>query len=304
MVSINELSPIILIVYNRVKHTESVIDALLKNDLASDSILYVYSDDSKCLADEEGVHEVREYIKSIDGFRKVIIILREKNFGLASNMVSSVTEVLKKHGRAIILEDDDVPSRYFLDYMNKALTIYEYNQNVMSITGYMFPISSVGLEQTLFGRLPASWGWATWSRAWKYFDHDRNAAKLMNKFSPKMKKSLNFDNAAYFWGQLKGNKQNKIDTWGVFWYVTVFMNKGLTLYPSKSLINNVGNDGSGEHCGGTDVYNVALSDEKIEYFELDIKENEIAYTRLQKYFSAQMPSIFTRIFNKIMRLWV
>ena len=297
----NHLSPIILIIYNRAEHTKTVIDALLLNSLASESILYIYSDASRCVEDEESVNKVREYINNIKGFKKIIIKLRENNYGLAKNMVSSVTEVINKHGMAIILEDDDVPSRYFLDFMNSALIKYKDDKKVMSITGYFFPVSPNDLKQTAFTRLSASWGWATWARAWKYFDHDRNAPKLMNQFSPSMKKSFNFDNAANFWGQLKGNKQNKIDTWGVFWYATVFMNNGLTLSPTKSLIKNIGNDNSGIHCDETDDYDVSISNEKVEYFESDIVENKILYKRLQVFFAAQIPSIPIRIFNKLLR---
>lgn len=39
----NNLAPIILFVYNRPWHTQQTLDALAKNELAKESILYIYS---------------------------------------------------------------------------------------------------------------------------------------------------------------------------------------------------------------------------------------------------------------------
>ena len=74
----DNLSPIVLFVYNRPWHTQQTVEALQKNELAKESELFIYSDAPKDEVAEEKVKEVREYIKSIDGFKKVTIIEREK----------------------------------------------------------------------------------------------------------------------------------------------------------------------------------------------------------------------------------
>jgi len=75
---IKDLAPIVLFVYNRPWHTQQTIKALQKNELASESELFIYSDAPKDKEAEEKVKEVREYIKDIDGFRKITIVERKK----------------------------------------------------------------------------------------------------------------------------------------------------------------------------------------------------------------------------------
>ena len=72
------LSPIILFVYNRPWHTQQTIEALQKNELASESDLIIYSDEAKTENEQENVDKVRLYINKINKFRKVTKIKREK----------------------------------------------------------------------------------------------------------------------------------------------------------------------------------------------------------------------------------
>jgi len=100
------LSPIVLFVYNRPDHTRQTVEALQKNELAEQSELFVYSDAPKNEEAKEKVKEVREYIRTIDGFKKVTIIEREKNWGLADSIIDGVTKIVNEYGKIIVLEDD------------------------------------------------------------------------------------------------------------------------------------------------------------------------------------------------------
>jgi hypothetical protein len=48
---------------------------------------------------------------------------------------------------------------------------------------------------------------------------------------------------------LKAQQEGKVDSWAIRWYLTTFLMQGLTLYPGRSLVRNIGFDGSGTHCG-------------------------------------------------------
>ena len=74
------LSPIVLFVYNRPRHTQQTIEALQKNELASESNLIIYSDEAKTANEQENVDKVRLYIEQIDTFNK-ITKLKEKKTG-------------------------------------------------------------------------------------------------------------------------------------------------------------------------------------------------------------------------------
>src|SRR3989339_1619899 len=144
------LAPIVLFVYNRPYHTKQTVEALQKNEFANESELFIYSDEAKNLSAKESVDEVRNYIKTIDGFKKVTIVEREKNFGLANSIIDGVTKIVNEYGKIIVLEDDLVTSPFFLRFMNEALEMYQNESNVASIHGYIYPIG--GLPETFFIR--------------------------------------------------------------------------------------------------------------------------------------------------------
>ena len=84
------------------------------------------------------------------------------------------------------------------------------------------------------------WGWATWYNKWRHFK--KNQKDLLKIGQKKKIKKFNLDDSYNFWSQVIRNNNNKINTWAIFWYATIFENKGLCLYPKGSLVLNLGND--------------------------------------------------------------
>ena len=98
-------APIALFVYKRLNHTKRTLKALQKNTLAQESELFVYSDGWKNEEDREKVEEIRNYLKTISGFKHLEIIKKEKNEGLANSIIAGVTDIVNKYGKVIVLED-------------------------------------------------------------------------------------------------------------------------------------------------------------------------------------------------------
>ena len=96
-------APILLFTYNRLNHTKHCIESLQKNALAIESELFIYSDAAKTEDQEQAVKDVRLYLQSITGFKKITIIERNKNWGLASNIIDGVTTQVKMYGKVIVL---------------------------------------------------------------------------------------------------------------------------------------------------------------------------------------------------------
>jgi acetyltransferase-like isoleucine patch superfamily enzyme len=244
------LAPIVLFVYNRSHHTRETVEALQKNELASESELFIYSDAPKNENAVAKVNEVREYIKSVDGFKKVTIVEREKNWGLANSIIDGVTKIVNEYGKIIVLEDDLVTSPYFLRFMNEALEKYKDEKRVYSITGYSFTDEIQNMDSTYFLSITSSWSWATWADKWSQFE--RNREKLQQFIHDKsIHKNFNFDNSYDFVSMAKSNLVNQNDSWAIYWYFSVYQKNGLTLYPNKTLVGNIGFDGSGVHCGNS-----------------------------------------------------
>lgn len=267
------LAPIILFVYNRPWHTKQTLEALMLNDYADQSVLYIYCDGPKEDASEEtlkSIKEVREVIREKKWCKEVIIIERPENLGLANSVIQGVTEVIEEHGKVIVLEDDIVTSTGFLKYMNDALDFYQHNEKVMHISGYMYP-KKEQLPETFFFNVPLCWGWATWARAWKFFNND--AVYLWNEIHKRdLLLSLDKFGGDYLSSQLAHNISGRLKTWFIKWHASVLLNNGYTLYPSISLVDNIGFDNTGVHNGENpqfknDVLSASIKLEKIDFVE-------------------------------------
>jgi len=255
-----ELAPIVLFVYNRPWHLKQTLSSLKQNELAQNSTLYIFSDGYKSESDRKFVVEVREIIKAVDGFKTVNIILSDKNLGLANSVISGVSEVIKKFERVIVVEDDMILSKSFLEYMNKLLFFYQHNMKVFSISGYNFPISIPNSYKNgiYFSPRASSWGWATWQNRWDKVDwnvadfnnfiNDRDAVRTFN---------LGGDDLTLM---LKKQVKNKVDSWAVRWCYTHYKYKAYCAYPTISFVKNIGTDKSGTHLKKTAKYNVELNE--------------------------------------------
>lgn len=237
-------APIVLFVYKRLDHARIVIDALLRNQEAKDSMLFIYSDAPKNEQDAAAVRSVRDYIRSVSGFKNVVITERKYNYGIEKSEIEGVSRILGEYDRAIILEDDIEVGNQFLKYMNYCLSTYKDDKSVYTVTGYSF-LKSAPENNNLFGftRSFAAWGWATWNDRWQHMKKSLNKADI--RYVVRKKKSL--DNGQEFSYLLLHQYKTNTLTWDVAWYYSCFKNAGLTLFPYNTLVNNIGMDGSGVH---------------------------------------------------------
>ena len=256
------LAPIVLFVYARPEHTKNTIEALSKNELASESQLWIFSDNAKKEKAIENVEKVREYIHSIENknlFKSVKIIEAEKNKGLANSIIEGVTKIINEYRKVIVLEDDLVASKYFIKFMNEALDFYERNDSIWSISGYNLPIEIPKdyMKEVYLSYRGCSWGWATWKDRWntvdwkvedyKSFKHNYFKRKRFNRGGPDMSQML--DN----------QMQGKCDSWAIRWCYEQSKQNKYTIYPVKSLVDNQGLDGSGTHSGNIRDFDVQLN---------------------------------------------
>ncbi len=287
------LAPIALFVYNRPDHTRRTISYLQKNLLAEDSRLFIFSDGAKTGFDQTKVNEVRALIKQTDGFKSVKIIESQENQGLANAIISGVTQLVQEYGKVIVFEDDLLSSPFTLRYFNDALQRYFNNEKVMHIGAYMYPLADKNLPETFFYRAATSWGWATWDRAWKNFNPDID--DLMNQFSKPQIRQFSIEGTMNFWKQMREFKSGKNNSWAIRWYASVFLAGGLTLNPSKSLIHNIGHDGSGVHSNKEDMYQVNLARKPVQFFPAEVEENPEAYAVIKHFLRNRKGNLLQRI---------
>jgi hypothetical protein len=295
-------APVALFVYNRLTHTIRALEALKKNFLAGESDLFIYSDAAKSAEGNSAVDEVRSYLKTISGFRSVTVIERPINFGLANSIIDGVSWLTKQFGKVIVLEDDLITSPQFLDFMNEGLDYYEREEAVISIHGYIYPTGK-SLPDVFF--LPGAdcWGWATWRRGWDLFEQD--GAKLLRALTERgLKKNFNFGGSTDYVAMLEDQIAGKNSSWAIRWYASAFLADKLTLYPGQSLVQNIGNDGSGTHSVDTKYFSTELATKKIKMTAIPVRVNELAYAAVTEYFRAGKRSLLSRLKNKLIRMIV
>lgn len=249
-----DLAPIILFVYNRPEHTRKVIEGLLLNPEATESDLFIFADGPKETMSADGLKqlkEVREYIHTIKGFKGIHIEESESNKGLANSTIYGCSKVINKYGCMIMLEDDDIPSPFFLSYMNRCLIKYKDDKQIWCISGYIDNEHVLPVENSddifLVNR-PSSWGFGTWKRCWDKVIWDIETLKgifshqsIVSGFA----KWGGGDFPEIMFSLFHG----KSSSWSIRYNFAAYLNSAQTILPNKTLVENIGCDGSGTHCG-------------------------------------------------------
>jgi hypothetical protein len=267
----SKYSPIVLFVYKRPEHTFQVLEKLANNTLASESDLIVFSDAAKSMKESENVSQVREIVKSATGFKSIEVIERVNNMGLANSIIDGVSEILRINNKIIVLEDDLLTSPFFLKYMNEALDLYELEADVISIHGYLFP-TIAQTPESFFLKGADCWGWGTWQRGWKLFEKD--SLKLLREIKNRnLADDFDLNGAANNIRMLKKQSKGKINSWAIRWLASAYLQNKLTLYPGKSLIQNIGFDSNATHTKDNDYFGVSISTEPILLQKIPIIEN-------------------------------
>jgi hypothetical protein len=272
--------PVILITYNRPWHTSQVLTALEKHNIQN---LIIFSDAAKTDKELEAVSETRKIIEGIK-WTRAEVYYQKKNQGLAKSIVSAVDYVFNRNDRLILLEDDCVPKKYFFDFISECLRRFENNEKVFGVTGYTVSIpdailSPYPFDHYFFPRI-GSWGWATWKRAWEHHAYDlENLVLKLSQEKIDINQGGN-DISLTVQRQLEGRLK---DVWTLTWVLSVYLNGGCYIYPTKSHVENIGMDGSGIHCGETSKFITPIarqmpsrfSDEI--FFDRDISKNFRTY---------------------------
>ncbi len=292
------LAPIALFTYNRPYHTRKTVEALQENKLSSETDLIVFSDGPKPGSSNEQIQQVRNYLKTIQHFKSVRIIERTSNYGLSANILDGVQQIISQYGKVVVLEDDLVTSPFFLDFINEGLRIYENDENVISLHGYLLPVNEV-LPSTFFLRGADCLGWATWKRGWDIFQPD---ASLLLKRLVESNQSEEFEfNGSYPYVQmLKDQIAGKTSSWAIRWYASAFLENKYTLYPGKSLVSNIGGDGSGTNNGFEYSSPAPVDKEPVKISRIEVSQNIQAYNAFCNYHRKAMnPSLWKKIRRRL-----
>lgn len=235
--------------YNRSRHLKKVLDGLKQNKGVSK--LYIFQDGLKCGEHRSEWEKTKQVILETD-WCEVVYTQSANNKGLANSVVDGISAVLEEKDAVVVLEDDCIPHPLFLSYVTKGLEKYREDQRVFAINGYAWnlKVDENGTDAYFAGRF-GSWGWATWKDRWELYERDY---KILARIRKDPQKQHRLDT----WAQdaissLIGNVYGTCDSWAVFWGLKCIELGKFCLTPYRSLIENIGFDGSGVHCGNAAI---------------------------------------------------
>jgi hypothetical protein len=291
------LAPIGLSVYAREHHVKQTVQALLKNKMASESILYIFSDAPQS-GDELKVKKVRKFLKQIEGFKDIIIIERTEN-SRVKNGRDGIKMMLEKHGRMIFLEEDIVTAPKFLEFMNQALNFYQNDHRIISITGYSppFKIPPNYKKDIYLSPRFSAWGYGIWKNRYDRIKMNIEGYNEFLKDKAAVKKfRMGGEDLLYL---LKLEAESQIDALDVKIMFQQFQNNLYTVSPTISLVQNIGHDGTGVHCGKTKKFNTTLdtSGKKLE-MEKKIQSNPDIIKLLYKFRSGGLKGKLDRLLRR------
>lgn len=290
-------APIIIFAFNRLEPLKATVASVLRNSEAAECDLFIFVDGARPHKEGEGekVRGVREYVKTIQGFKSVTTCFSEANKGLGPSIIAGVTEVINRYGRAIVLEDDLILSQNCISFMNQGLDRYESESKVFSVCGYTNKIKVPKDYEfdSYFCTRSSSWGWATWADRWNSVDWElTDWEKYLS-----MKYAFNKWGGSDCFGMLQGWKEGRNKSWAIRFCFAQFLQDKLSLFPVVSKINNNGFDGEGTNCKKYSRF-------KFEFDTSGNKEfrnpNQIELNRIMYRSAMSYHSIILRIWSRLM----
>jgi len=258
-------TPVAFIIFNRPDTTKKVFAEIAK---ARPSKLLVIADGPRADHPEDAgkCAAARVIIDGVDWDCEVLTNYSDINMGCKRRVSSGLDWVFDTVEEAIILEDDCLPHPTFFRFCEELLEKYRDDERVMHIGGNNFLCSRKKLEYSYyFSRYSHIWGWATWRRAWKYYDVEmklwptiRDCEWISSIFSEKRE--------AYYRKKIWDSVYNEdIDTWDYQWLFAILIQNGLSVLPGVNLISNLGFGQDTTHTKKYDTKRACLQTSGIEF---------------------------------------
>jgi hypothetical protein len=245
-------TPILFLIFNRPDTTKLVFESIRS---VQPKYLYIAADGARESkeAEQQLCDETRAVVANIDWDCEVKTLFREQNLGCRNAVSSAIDWFFEQVEEGIILEDDCLPHPSFYNFCEENLALYRNDSQVMHISGDNFQKGKKrGEDSYYFSNYAHIWGWATWRRAWRYYDVNLKLYSelethnlLQQLFSSKKEMS--------YWKKLFNDAyQKKVNTWDYQWTFAIWQNNGLSIIPNTNLVSNIG-FGSGTHTTSADI---------------------------------------------------
>lgn len=235
-------APIVLMIFNRPDLTEHVFAAIAE---ARPRKLLVIADGPRPerAGEAEKCAAARAIVERVDWECDVLKNYSDINMGCARRPATGLRWVFEQVEEAIILEDDCVPHPTFFPFCEELLEKYRDDERVMHISGnnFLFHQKSMPFSY-FFSHYCLSWGWATWRRAFQYYDPEIKLWPTLADTSWLLD-LLGDPRAVDHWNKvydLTYASMDTVNTWDFQWVFACWAQRGLSILPNTNLVSNVG----------------------------------------------------------------
>lgn len=240
-------TPVALIIFNRPDTTQKVFDAIRQ---AKPPMLLVIADGHRLDKPEdlEKCAATRAIIEQVDWRCQVLKNYADINLGCKKRVSSGLNWVFDTVEEAIILEDDCLPHSTFFHFCEELLDYYRHDKRIMMISGDNFLFGQKRTEYSYyFSRYINIWGWATWRRAWQYYDIEMDQWPKIRDGNWLQDIFCN-SRTVYFWQKIfQSTYDDLINTWDYQWVFACWLQNSISVVPNVNLISNIGFDRDSTH---------------------------------------------------------
>lgn len=230
---------IIVIGFNRLQHLRKTIESIIECNTSLPVLVFI---DRSNKEDPRNVEVINYVERNKNLFANIIV--REKNYGLKENITAAIRYCTQLYDGFIVLEDDIVLDQFAIKYATHNLEKFKDSELIYHINLWAPP--NCVFESSYVSGVMHCWGWASWSEKWKIFNDDTE--RYLNWSDEKIS-YFDVDDTAQFYSQIKKNHDGLLSTWAVFWGASICHESKKCLNPPRSLVLNIGLDGSGVHTG-------------------------------------------------------
>lgn len=244
-------TPVVLIIFNRPAIAQQVFNAIRA---AKPQKLFVIADGPRFAEEQTQCEQTRKIIEQVDWDCKVLTNFSPVNLGCKQRVVTGLNWVFSLVEEAIILEDDCLPTLSFFSFCDELIEYYRYDERIFIISGNNFQNN---IERTsysyYFCKYNHTWGWATWRRAWRYWD-DRADTWLSFRDDDMMPNIWADSYSQIYWeAAFNGVFLHDLSSiWDLIWQFNCWSQNGLSISPKHNLVSNIGFGFEGTHCKQTD----------------------------------------------------
>jgi hypothetical protein len=287
--SVSLSTPVLFVVFNQPDITSRVFEEIRK---ARPRQLFIAADGAR--GDRPGeaaeCEETRRVVTRIDWDCDVHTNFRETNVGSRQAVSSAVSWFLDSVGEGIILEYDCLPDPSFFPFCEAMLDRYRHDARVMAISGTNSQLGRRrGVASYYFSRIPTAWGWASWQRAWRFWDGDVPSFPEFER-NECIRSLFRDQHLQRFWLRKFRDVYSGLNTttWGFAWVYAVFAQGGLCVTPNANLISNIGFSPRATHAKDTRHRFASLPTETLDVRGLTHPRFVVADPEADEYFSREL----------------